>query len=248
LARSFANVLWPRFSHYVGSVSRMDGDVLRARPESRDLDAALKALTTGLPVLKVKIYDLDGLTVYSSQPSQMGADKSNNLGFLQSARDGKPASKLSYRDTFSAFSGTVENRDLVESYLPIWADDGAIEGVFELYTDVTPLMARVERRTIELTAGLLLSFGLLYGVLFLIVRRADRILGRQYSELRQAEEALQRAHDGLETRVLERTKELRNEITERKRTAQALQESQEWFRAVVDNSPTKIHIKDADGR
>ena len=98
----------------------MDGDALRARPETRELDAALRTLTTGLPVLKVKIYDLDGLTVYSSQPSQMGTDKSNNLGFLQSARDGNPASKLSYRDTFSAFSGTVQNRDLVESYLPIW--------------------------------------------------------------------------------------------------------------------------------
>ncbi|MCZ6861997.1 MAG: hypothetical protein O7I42_17260, partial [Alphaproteobacteria bacterium] len=53
LARSFANVLWPRFSHYVGSVSGMDGDALRARPETRELDAALKTLTTGLPVLKV---------------------------------------------------------------------------------------------------------------------------------------------------------------------------------------------------
>ncbi len=104
LARSFANVLWPRFSHFVGSVSGMDGDALRARPETRELDAALKTLTTDLPVLKVKIYDLDGLTVYSSQPSQMGTDKSNNLGFLQSARDGKPASKLSYRDTFRAFN------------------------------------------------------------------------------------------------------------------------------------------------
>ncbi len=248
LARSFANVIWPRFSHYVASVSGMDGDTLRARPETRELDAALKMLTTGLPVLKVKIYDLDGLTVYSSQPSQMGADKSNNLGFLKSAQDGIPASKLSFRDTFSAFSGTVENRDLVESYLPIWASDGAIEGVFELYTDVTPLMASVERHTTEFTAGLLLSFGLLYGVLILIVRHADRILGRQYSELNQAEEALGRARDVLETRVLERTNELRSEITERKRTEQALQDSEERFRSVVDNSPAKIHIKDVEGR
>ena len=226
LARSFANVLWPRFSHYVASVSGMDGDALRARPETRELDTVLKTLTTDLPVLKVKIYDLDGLTVYSSQSSQMGTNKSNNLGFLQSAQDGKPASKLSFRDTFSAFSGTVENRDLVESYLPIWAGDGAIEGVFELYTDVTPLMARVERRTIKLIAGLLLSFGLLYGVLCLIVRRADRILGRQYSELKQTEEALGRAHDELETRVLERTNELRCEITERKQAEEGLRESE----------------------
>ncbi len=147
LARSFANILWPQFADYVASVSEVDGDTLRARPETRELRETLGTLTAGLPVLKVKIYNLNGLTVYSSQPSQIGANKSNNQGFLKSAREGKPASKLSYRDTFSAFSGTVEKRDLVESYLPIWGRDGEIEAVFELYTDVTPLMARIERRT-----------------------------------------------------------------------------------------------------
>jgi PAS domain S-box-containing protein len=38
------------------------------------------------------------------------------------------------------------------------------------------------------------------------------------------------------------------DVTEQEQTRQALKESEERFRAVVDNSPTKIHIKDADGR
>lgn len=39
-----------------------------------------------------------------------------------------------------------------------------------------------------------------------------------------------------------------SDVTASKRVDQALRESEERFRAVVDNSPTKIHIKDMDGR
>ncbi len=154
LARSFANTIWPRFSDYVTGVSGLDGDALRARPETRQIHDALKALTTGLPVLKVKIYNLDGLTVFSSQASQIGDDKSDNPGFLAAAREGRPGSKLAHKDRITTFSGEASDQRLVESYLPIRRGDGRIEGVFELYSDVTPLMGKIARSTDGLAAGL----------------------------------------------------------------------------------------------
>ncbi len=205
LARSFANILWPRFADYVTSVSKVDGDTLRARPETRELDEAIRTLTVGLPVLKVKIYNLDGVTIYSSQPSQMGVNKSNNQGFITSVRQGNPASKLSYRDSFSAFSGELRNRDLVESYLPIRGRDGTIQAVFELYTDVTPSKARIDRLATKLMIGVVVTFGLFYGVLFLIIGRADRILKRQYVDLLENKEAINQKKTVLEREVAERT-------------------------------------------
>jgi signal transduction histidine kinase len=231
LARSFANTIWPRFSTYVGSASRPQEDTDQARQEQEAISQAIRTVSAGLPVLKVKIYDLDGLTVYSTDPGEIGENKTDNPGFFSAAREGKPASKLTFRDRFSSFEGTVQERDLVESYLPIRQGDGPVQGVFELYTDVTPLMEGVERSTTKLVIGFLPIFALSYGMLYLIVRRADRTIKRQYADISEknlalrhevgertrAETDLTQAHDQLEKRVEERTRELTEEIAERRR-------------------------------
>lgn len=223
LAQSFSNSIWPRYASFVRSASELDEDALRARPEIRKIGEALKTISEGLPVLKVKIYNLEGLTVFSSEPSEIGQDKGNNPGFFAAARDGIAASKLTYRNAISSFEGTVQHRNLVESYLPIRQGSGPVEGVFELYTDVTPVLAAAKRPA-NLMVALSLMLGLLYVMLFLIVLRADRIIKRQYMDIRHeigerktAQEALKKAHDELEQRVEERTRELTEEIAERKR-------------------------------
>jgi PAS domain S-box-containing protein len=232
LARSFANTIWPRFSGYVRSV-KGDGAYVRARPETADIYAALKSLTAGLPVLKVKIYNLDGFTVFSSEPGQIGEDKRNNPGFFGAAVEGELASKLSYRDTFSAFEGTVQNRDLVESYLPIRGSGGQVEAVFELYSDVTPLMGRIERTTTRLVVSAALAFTLLYAVLFLIVVRADRTIKRQYLDLLASEERIKIKND-----------ELIREVTEHKQSEEKLRK----LSRAVEQSPAMTIVTDTGGR
>ncbi|MDA1090689.1 MAG: HAMP domain-containing sensor histidine kinase [Proteobacteria bacterium] len=183
LAQSFANNIWPVYTDYVNSVAEIDGDALRAQPETQKIHVTLKALTAGLPVLKVKMYRMDGLTVYSSEFSQIGSSKEGQEGFEKVLRNGKPSTKSSFRETFWSFDGQVENRHLIETYLPIYGPGGRVEGVFELYSDVTPQIVDIGETTATVVIYLLLGLGLLYGVLFLIVRSADRILKRQYNDL-----------------------------------------------------------------
>ena len=113
LARSFANTIWPRFSSYITSIPASEREALQARPETYALHEALMSLATGLPVLKVQIFNLDGLTVYSTEPHEMGVYGTNNPGFIIAARQGKPASKLTFRNQMSTFEGRVIDKDLL---------------------------------------------------------------------------------------------------------------------------------------
>ena len=91
LTHAFANSLWPDFAPFLTSVAGLSGDELRAHPGTHRLHQAVLALTKGLSVVKVKIYNLEGRTVFSSEVRQIGEDKSSNAGFL-AARSGRVAS------------------------------------------------------------------------------------------------------------------------------------------------------------
>ena len=157
---------------------------------------------------KVKVYDMNGRTVFSTDPGQIGEDKSNNAGF-KGARFGSVTSELTHRDEFSAFDKVIENADLLSTYIPVRRNtDGAIGAVFELYDDVTPFLVRIERTQWMVVLGVFAILCVLYGVLFVIVRHADGVIQRQYRKRDAAERALRRAQHTLEQRVEERTLEL----------------------------------------
>jgi diguanylate cyclase (GGDEF)-like protein len=180
--------------------------------------------------VKVKIYNLDGMTVFSTEESQIGEDQSSNAGF-QSARRGVVASRLTHRDMFNAFDKVIEDRDVIASYVPIrrGGADAPIEGVFEVYEDVTPLVRHIEETQVKVVLFVILILAFLYGALYFIIWRADRIIRRHALERSQAEAALQKARDELEMKVQERTKELQEtasrlmvELAERKKAEERL--------------------------
>ena len=75
------------------------------------------------------------------------------------------------------------------------------------------------------------------------------------TDRRRAEAALAASHDELETRVAQRTSELQalydrlaQEVTERKRIANELRESEAWMRLIMDAIPARIAYVGADRR
>jgi signal transduction histidine kinase len=145
------------------------------------LNARVTGLLRGLPVVKVKIYGTGGLTAFSTERRQVGEDKSGNAGF-RSAYSGQVATELVHRDTFSAFEGVIENRDLLSSYIPMRSDSPSrpVFGVFEIYSDVTPLLAEIRRAQMTQGAIVFSTLAAIYLALLLAVRRAENIARQQH--------------------------------------------------------------------
>ena len=57
-------------------------------------DDALRPLIAGLPILKIKLLNLDGLVVYSSDFRQIGESNSHDPDSFEVARQGIPTSKF----------------------------------------------------------------------------------------------------------------------------------------------------------
>jgi diguanylate cyclase (GGDEF)-like protein len=207
ITRIFASTIWPKHSAYVKSSVALSREELQQHPEVERIRADVVRQMYGLSVVKVKIYDLNGRTVFSTDLNQIGEDKSSNDGFI-SAKAGSPVSEITFRNQFAAFEKEINERNLISTYIAIRTDDTkAPEGVFEVYSDVTEYVGELERATYRIVGLVLASLGLLYGFLFAIVRRADQTIQAQSEEVDRAHLAVlvhQSMHDpltGLPNRV-----------------------------------------------
>lgn len=138
--RLFVNEAWKE----VGAMLEMNTVAHpRENRSLNDLDLRVRQFAKGTDLVKVKIYNMRGITVYSSDPAQLGEDRSKNPGFIAASRD-RVLSETNYKGKFGAFDGEVYDRNLVSSYVPVRGPNG-VEAVVELYADRTASIKGVEK-------------------------------------------------------------------------------------------------------
>ncbi len=178
LTKSLSNAIWPEFGTYISGSKISNGNALRSQPETDQLNAAISYAVKDLNVLKVKIYNIQGVTIFSSEYSQIGESKFESKGFNLAIDTGRPVSKISKRDKFSAFSKEVFDRDVVESYVLVRNASGTAEAVFEVYRDVTAQVKSIIDVRGKLFVGLLAIFGIQYLFLYLYVRKVRALIDK----------------------------------------------------------------------
>lgn len=197
--------------------------------EIREIDEVLNRTLLWVPVAKVKIFDRNSRVLYSTNKDEIGRSALNNPG-VASALSGQPASDLVEREDLNTFDNhPIGESDLHQQYVPIkHAGSGEVIGVFELYTDVSPLLEEIHARQDHVfwsIAGILTLF---YLTLALSFERTHRLL---IAERRRREEHL--------AELLEIRAELEDRVADR--TAE-LARSQRFLQSVIDGIGSAVLV------
>ncbi len=179
LNRLFINMIWPRYAAFLTTAHRFDAQTIYNHLLTQNLLSEAAALTEGTRILKFKLYDRRGLTVFSSRPEEIGSNKYSSPA-LQAALTGTVTSALEHRARFAAAQGDLQDVHIVQSYMPMIDHAHGPEpvAVLEVYADVTDtyhaVTARVNQSRIVIAAVFGAAFLLILWVAFWAEREIDR--------------------------------------------------------------------------
>jgi signal transduction histidine kinase/CheY-like chemotaxis protein len=175
LARALSNSIIDDVDELRAIAATSSWAELQASPEIDSFGASLESELAQLQVYELNIFDPSGLVLYSTDRQRIGAKMLMNRG-VELAAAGAEVSAIVRRDSFNAFDRMIEDRDMIESYLPLVNKSGDIIGVFEIHADVTAFFERLLKTQRTVVIGVGLALLLLYSLLLIWFWRSDHKL------------------------------------------------------------------------
>lgn len=184
IAQTALNAMRDDLLDYLNSVHHLGARVSTPPPLPERLQHEISQLLDhNIGLVRLCFYNRQGLVVFSTKAEQIGADQRDNVGFV-AAMNGNISTDFVYRDTFNRYERVTEDDNLIHTYLPVGQSrTSAPEGVFEIYTDMNPLVKVIERTEIIVMGGGFVILLCLYGVLLLVVGRAKSIIDAQHETI-----------------------------------------------------------------
>ncbi|MEQ8196222.1 MAG: PAS domain S-box protein, partial [Rhodospirillales bacterium] len=94
LVKTFGNTYWPEFDQAITLAENTDAVSLRKEPSIIRIGEYFETVTHGLPIMKIRLYNLNGLIVYSTAPKEIGRFRSGSLKGIETAKQGVISSEL----------------------------------------------------------------------------------------------------------------------------------------------------------
>ncbi len=147
-----------------------------------EIDALIHNTLINADIVRIKIWNRDGLLVYSDDKAITGKTFPVDAE-LQEAFRGEIATDISTLQAEENIAERGQYSRLFEIYVPLQpADSQGTLGVYEVYYDLSKLQPRLTRIRYTVWSGVGLAFLILYGTLFLIIRNASRELIQRNQE------------------------------------------------------------------
>jgi hypothetical protein len=185
------NAVLPELEDYLLAGEDASGD--RASNRSpKELFGLVRQALRDTPVERLKIHDRDGIVRYSTEEREIGTSERVNPR-LQAALRGDIRSELLAEGAPHALQLIRAEDMLIETYLPI-REPGSPQpiGVFELYTDVVPMVRSMTRNELLVLGAITGIMIVLYGLLVSVVLRSERIIARQREMVIERNQTLQK--------------------------------------------------------
>jgi len=130
-----------------------------------------RRLTADFNLLKIELFDKNGKTVFSSDPSDIGRTASPKYFHDQISKE-RPFAKLVKKDHRSR-EGDIVNQDVIETYTPITNADN-FAGAFEIYYEITNFKSDLDKTFAVSLLYPIVIIGIFLGVIFLLLLRLDQ--------------------------------------------------------------------------
>ncbi|MBI4682115.1 MAG: GGDEF domain-containing protein [Nitrospirae bacterium] len=191
--------------HEEGIVSNLmanNGPSLEKSQDFERLDKVISEYLSEFPeILKIKIFDRTGRTIYSSDHEAVGAMNTHDQ--LKMALSGQIASVLTRRmrpmTTDSAETGKMYKVDVLEIYLPIYESKKRMDlqekviGAFEVYKDVSKVFSKAKTGGYTISMLFILSMSILFLIWQMIIRKADMTIKLKNYEIKKYNRELEEA-------------------------------------------------------
>ena len=192
LTQVFVNETYPSIKDHLQlenpAVNKMNSQSLET------VDQAIKRFAKNTDILKVKIFNKDGITIYSSDASQIGNNYADRPGFIN-AQKSIITSEQTFRENFKGMHGSIQQVHLVSSYIPIKLDNGKIVGVSEIYSNRSASIKRANEIAYIINTTIPLTSLAVLLLLIYIVWYSHKQQQKQFAELRDAKQkAIKASH------------------------------------------------------